>query len=309
MADRESRTSHVSESAATWLGITISVALAIGVPLVVPGDTATDVLIGLVSFTLGYVLTMDVAVRVRLREVEAHLMRRLDAVDERRFGSLPIQRLLQVPEIEEAVRDIVSAAATARSRRMPFLANRTIERIRRERHLTERVAQGTFLVEDRREELRLVRLALQDSEQSLDAVAGLGLEAWRTYEMQEYFDLYLEHADRLRQRRIFLVERHEIEDEEMIELLDRHADAGVEVYALDRDRLSAALCRPLVLFDEGLLLLHARQSEGGIEVKFTDDPLRTAESRQDMNSLLAVARRGDPEIVLYAPAQVTSGQA
>lgn len=296
MADRERRTSHVSESAATWLGITISVALAIGVPLVVPGDTATDVLIGLVSFTLGYVLTMDVAVRVRLREVEAHLMRRLDAVDERRFGSLPIQRLLQVPEIEEAVRDIVSAAATARSRRMPFLANRTIERIRRERHLTERVAQGTFLVEDRREELRLVRLALQDSEQSLDAVAGLGLEAWRTYEMQEYFDLYLEHADRLRQRRIFLVERHEIEDEEMIELLDR-------------DRLSAALCRPLVLFDEGLLLLHARQSEGGIEVKFTDDPLRTAESRQDMNSLLAVARRGDPETVLYAPAQVTSGQA
>lgn len=297
-----SQETQISERAITVSGLVISILGAFVVPsLVVDADPATDIIIGLVSFGVGYLMTMDLAFRARARETEGQLLRRIDEVDQRRYGALPMQRLLSVPEIEDAVRDMVEAAANARSKRMPFLANRTIERIQRDRNETLRIASGIFRCATRREELRLLRYALDDSVESMDAVAGLGLDHWSTPEFREYFDIYLEHAPRIRQTRIFLVTRAEMRSPEMLEILENHASQGVTLYALDREQVPEPLRRPLVLFDSELLLSHTRRDPSllGAEVQFTDDPSRVLEAREDMASLLRIARRPGSPAVLY----------
>ena len=265
-----------AERSITLIGLALSIGLAVLLPILARSESSqVEVLLGLAGFVAGYLLTMDVATRRRLYEIELRLLDRLDEVEHARFGALPLQRLLTVPDIEDAVRDVVSAAADARAKRMQFLANRTIERIKRDRDETLRISQGIFECADRREELRLIRYALEDTEVSLKAVAGLGLDHWRTHEFTEYFDTYLEFAQRVQQTRIFLVTPAEIAEPEMVAILEHHAQSGVRTYALDKTALPSELTRPLVLFDDALLLSHTNSSGGSrVSVHFTDDTLR-----------------------------------
>jgi hypothetical protein len=304
VADQDTeRRFHLADRAITVVGLAVSLVGALVVPMVATTVAPqVGVVLGISVFLAGYLLTMDLSFRARTRELEERLLRRLEEIDHRRYGSLPMQRLLSVPEIEEAVRDVVEAAADARARRMPFLANRTVERILRDRDETLRIASGVFRCADRREELRLVRYALDDTARSLRAVAGLGLDHWRLPEYDEYFELYLEHADRLEQTRVFLVTREEAEDPMMLAILERHAEAGVSTYALDRDAVPDHLRQPAVLFDDGLLLLHTRRAPTGIgaEVAFTDDPTRVLEAREDVDRLLRLANRPSSPLVLWS---------
>lgn len=303
-----------SDRLITVVGILSSAGLAILLPVLSKQhDDAVQILLGLTGFIGGYVLTMDLALRsrvkqveeallARLAEVEERSLARLDEVDSRRFGALPLQKLLSVPDIEDSVRDVIEAAANAKSKRMQFLANRTIDRIKRDREETVRIASGIFRCADRREEMRLIRYALSDSHKSLKAVAGLGLGHWCKPEFQEYFDVYLEFAGSLRQQRIFLVTADEAQDPVMLRLLERHAAAGVETVAYDKAALSPHRCRPIVLFDDALLLLHGpAATDGGLDVQFTDDYSAVREAREDFDSLLHTGRRR-PELVLWPSA-------
>lgn len=276
-----------TERLITGVGLTLSLVLSILLPVLAQNPSAqANALLGTSGFLVGYLLTMDAATRARLTEIETAILSRLGEVEEARFGALPLQRLLAVPDIEEAVCDVVTAAADARSKRMQFLANRTIERIQEDRDATLKIAQGIFTCADRRQELRLLRLALLDSNDSMKAVAGLGLEHWRTPEFQQYFATYFEASTHLRQTRIFLVTPEEATSPEMIDILQQHADAGVTTYAVNKNALPAELRRPMVLFDDSLLLLHSTSGSEGIDVQFTDDPRRVRDAREDFQSLL-----------------------
>lgn len=294
----------MTERLITVVGLAASVGLAVIAPLVARDQgTRVELILGLTGFLVGYLLTMDVAARARLRALEDSLQRRLEEVERSRYGALPLQRLLSVPDIEESIRDVVSAAADARAKRMQFLANRTIERIKQDREETLQIAQGVFRCADRREELRLVRCALLDSTKTLKAVAGLGLASWRTPEFREYFETYLEFADRLEQTRLFLIDPLELAEPEMLAILERHADAGVRTWALDKTALPSELCRPFVLFDEQLLLLHTVLATGGsgIDVHFTDDFLRVRDAQEDFDSLMRRVSRRGAEFVIWPP--------
>jgi hypothetical protein len=302
----EHRRAGMSERAITVIGLIASIGLSIVLPLVAGGsDAKLDVILGATGFVLGYLLTMDVATRSQLRNIEARLLERIDEVEEHRFGALPLQRLLTVPDIEDAVTDVVSAAADARAKRMQFLANRTIERIKRDRDETLRISQGIFRCADRREELRLLRYALMDSRRSMKAVASLGLDEWRTPKYQEYFETYLEFAPSVKQTRFFLVTPQEMADPAMAAILVEHHAAGVTVFALDKTKLDAELTRPLVLFDDELLLLHTRGHDGeAVDVQFTDDPLRVRDARESFDALLRTTKRKHNSVVLWSPGPV-----
>lgn len=277
------------ERLVTIIGLVLSIGVAVAVPALAGQRGAQiSVILGLLAFTTGYLLTMDLANRVRVRAMESRLLRRFEEAERSRFGALPLQRLLTVPDIEASVRDVVSAAADARAKRMQFLANRTIEQIQLSREEVLRISQGTFVCADRREELRLLRYALMDSRVSVKAVAALGLEHWRTHDFGEYFDVYLEFAAELEQTRIFLVEPDEVRDPVMVEILEHHAAAGVETYALDKTSLPPELCRPLVLFDDSLLLQHSKMVDANVQVQFTDDFVQLRDARE---SLAALSRR------------------
>ena len=56
-------------------------------------SSQVEVLLGLAGIVAGYLLTMDVATRRRLYELELRLLDRLDEVEHARFGALPLQRL------------------------------------------------------------------------------------------------------------------------------------------------------------------------------------------------------------------------
>lgn len=292
----------ISERTITVVGLFASLGLAILLPLVAGSDSAKlDVILGATGFTLGYVLTMDVALRSQLRGLETRVIERIELAEERRFGALPLQRLLSVPDIEDAVRDVVEAAANARAKRMQFLANRTVERIKSDRDATLQISQGIFKCVDRREELRLLQYALQDTQQSLKAVAGLGLKYWRELRFRDYFDTYLEHAATVTQTRFFLVTTEEMREPEMLKILERHRDAGVTVWALDKTKLERDLTRPLVLFDDQLLLSHTavQEEQDQVEVHFTDDPLRVRDAVETFDALLRLTRRRRSEVVLW----------
>lgn len=289
-----------SERVITSVGLLASIGLGILLPVVASStNTKVDVLLGASGFLVGYLLTMDVATRSRLGELETRLMARLDEVEAQRYGALPMQRLLTVPEIEEPIRDVVEAAANARAKRMQFLANRTVERIRRDRDETLRISHGIFRCESRQEELRLIRTALADTHRSLKAVAGLGLEHWVTPSFYDYFDTYLEYAESLAQTRIFLVTQQEMADPRMIEILDWHAEAGVDTYALDKDALPDERKAPLVLFDDGLLLSHTITRGAEIEVHFTDDGLAVRDASERFDALIRLIRRTRNSCLLW----------
>jgi hypothetical protein len=279
------------ERGITLVGLTLSVGAVVAVPLFAKTSSAKlDVALGLIAFVVGYTLTMDMALRFRLLSLEAVLLERLETVEAKRYGALPIQQLLAVPDIEDPVRDLIEAAAGARAKRMPFLANRTIDRIQRDSEQTLLISQGVFRCATQREEFRLIRQALEDSRTSMSAVAGLGLEAWRTSRFTDYFDVYLDFASIIRQTRIFLVTEEEAREPDMIRILELHRDAGVETYALDKDRIPDDKANPIVLFDDSLLLLHSKHVGNEIEVLFTDEPSRVLDAREDFEALLKRAR-------------------
>jgi hypothetical protein len=228
-------------------------------------------------------------------------MRRATEVEKARYDALPLQGLIAVPEIQEPIRDIVAAAVSARTKRMPFLANRTIERIRDDCVETLRISHGRFSCKDQREQLRLIRSALEDTKQTLKAVSGLGLSEWRKDYFADYFDLYLEFARAIKQERIFLVTEGEVRDPEMLDILRRHQEAGVTTYALDRQRIGPELSQPIVLFDNALLLLHTTMpAQGRVDVSFTDDANQVREAVESFEALLSKARRRQ-KTVFWSP--------
>lgn len=307
ISPRREKAPALPEKAITGFGILISVALAVLLPILASSNSSkVDVALGAAGFVAGYLVTMDAATRARLASMEATLLGRIEAIDKGRYGALPLQNLLAVPEIEQPLVDVVDAAARTSRKPMPFLANRTIERIRHDRDETLRIASGVFRCLNHAEQLRLVRAALSDTRQSLDAVAGLGLNHWRTAEFNEYFDAYLDFADNLTQRRIFLVEPHEMDEPDMIGILETHARAGVETYALDKTRIDVARQQPLVLFDRQLLLAHTRQqSTDGIEVHFTDEELRLRDAGEAFDSLMRLTKRSHHSVMFWPTGETT----
>lgn len=309
-ADEDHR---LSERTITGLGLLFSLGLA-ALPLVAGShDSYTEAILGLVGFIAGYVLTMDVAGRVRTRRHEERVLKRLDAIEDARYGALAQLRAL--PELEEAVSDLADAVGEARGREVPFLANRAVEHFKRNLADALRVTQGRFKLPNRLAELRLLREALDDyrtarAGASIKAVAGLGLEHWRSPDFTEYFDACLGYGDALEQTRIFLVTRDEARDPAMIEILEKHVGVGVAVsaFALDKERLPDELCRPIMLFGNDLLMLHSRAVDGGFEVLFSDDPLDLEKAHRNFLSLIHrknTDRSGS--LVLWSPAKARKG--
>lgn len=292
-----------TEKIITVVGLVITVAMTVLIPIVAKSsDVLIEIIAAVVTFTAGYVLTMDVAHRAVVKSLEDRVQERLDEVEASRFGALPLQQLLGLPEIEDSIREMVDAAASARAKRMQFLANRTVEHIRESRIETRKIANGVFLCQDRREEFRLLRLALTDTETRVDAVASLGLESWRQPEFIEYFGAYLDFARSVHQQRYFLVTPEEAADPFMQDLLLEHHEAGVEVYAVNKLVLPSELLRPVVMFDRALLLLHRKPvGDDHMEVSFTDDEPEVRDALEGVLSLERMVAKARPNTVLWTP--------
>lgn len=297
-----------AERIITISGLILSIALTVALPLLITDPNSEveqalqiEVILAIAGFLMGWVLTMDLALRSRIRELDNSLSKRMREGEDLRLGALPLQRLLSVPAIEVPLREVVAAAADAKAKRMPFLANRVIDRIKRDSDETIKIAQGVFRCENWQEEHRLLSLALADSRATLHAVAALGLDHWRSPEFQEYFEIFLDHAPRLQETRIFLVTPEEMEEEDMLRLLRKHADAGVDTFAINKRLVPQNLRRPVVLFDKALLLLHSPRwpATERAEVQFTDDPSAVQDAYQVWNSLLRMARREESRALLW----------
>lgn len=309
---------------APWLRVLGAVVLALVFAVVVPAaasdeDLRVDLILGSTTGLFILVTALEAAHRAaaekvekqlddqleevehRRAEMERRLMKRLDEVESQRFGALPLQRLLSVPEIEATIRDVVERAADVSARRSPFIAKHMMNRIIRNGETTAQIAAGVFRCADRREEIDLVQSALEMTEREVLAVAGLGLDHWPTPDYRNYFAAYLEHVPRVQQRRIFLVTDDDMSDPAMEEILQWHADHGVETVAVRKTEIPEDLDRPMVVFDESLILLHTRRSPDriGAEVHFSDSPSTVARARGNFFELLRLARSVRRDIVLW----------
>lgn len=261
------------------------ISIAIGAALTVAGmftDThwQTSFLFGLVSILIGVLVTGLYA-----------FGQRLDEIDERRIAVQSLQDLNKVPDLEEPIVRIVKAVASTQDKRSAFLKNQTTKEVEKFSREVTRMADGAFVCSSNEEELDLVKGALAATEEKVRAVASRGVDWWLKPDARVYFQAYGDETQRLSITRIFLIEKGDL-DRIREEVLVKHAEMGIQTYALDLQKVPPPLQRGLVLFDSALLHRAAPQREGSNnlkDVEFTDVPEEIQSAENDFANLLKLA--------------------
>jgi hypothetical protein len=157
----------------------------------------------------------------------------------------------------------------------------TIERIDQYATDIRRASEGRFVCSTPEDELALLRKALAATHGTVFAIAALGLDHWRSPHFHNYFRAYHSYGKTLEITRVFLISKHDLEDDDMRKILKAHHAHDVKAYALDRDSLPDDGRRSVVLFDEALVLVHSRgDADTTRQVEFIDVDDATALRRQ-----------------------------
>lgn len=250
------------------------------------------VIVGFTPLILSLGYAAYSAIRLQIAEVDDH-----------RLGSLPLQQLLNTPEIEAPLVSIVADTAKIKESHGRFMFRLAAERVGETARYTRDIADGSYVCTSN-EELRLVRMALDDTDRRVRAVAARGAAWWELPEADAYWHAYEAAAHRLEITRVFIVRPDE--DNMVLErVLERHTKAGMKTYVVDAGHVPAHHVRPLVIFDERLVHRQAGgdQAVGTFRVEFSDraeDLLAAEESFRVIfdiaNQAQGIALEGDPVV-------------
>lgn len=262
------------------------ISIAVGAVLMVIGLVSngthwqTGVAVGLITILIGILSTGLYA-----------FDQRLDEIDKRRIAVQSLQDLNKVPDIEQPIVRIVEAVASTQDKRSAFLKNQTTKEVEKFSREVARMADGAFVCSSNEEELDLVKGALTATEERVRAVASRGVEWWLKPDARVYFQAYGDETQRLAITRIFLIEKSDL-DRIREEVLAKHAEMGIQTYALDLQKVPSPLQGGLVLFDSALLHRAAAQREASSnlkDVEFTDVPEEIQSAENDFANLLKLA--------------------
>jgi hypothetical protein len=235
------------------------------------------------------------AIRVELAEV-----------DSRRFGSLPLQQLTTLVDLEPSIVGIVGDAARIHQSRGPFMLQLATEQAQQAAKSIREIADGGHICTSN-DELRLVRLAVARTQRRVRAVAARGASWWERPEADAYWHAYEEAAGRLDITRVFIVRPDE--DRVVLErVLARHAKAGMKTFVVDAARVPKHQIQPLVIFDESLIHRHPDhdQLSGTFRVEFSDRPEDLLAAEETFRVVFDLANATD-DVVLEGDPPVHEG--
>lgn len=279
---------YITSVIVTFASIILSVILIVFTSVAVQ----VGVIVGFTPLTLSLGYAAYSAIRLQIAEV-----------DDRRLGSLPLQQLLSIPEIEAPLVSVVANIARIKETHGRFMFRLASECVSETARYISDIADGSYVCTSN-EELRLVRMALDDTDRQVRAVAARGAAWWELPEADAYWHAYEAAAHRLDITRVFLV----LPDEDNMVLervLERHAQAGMKTFVVDAEHVPAHHLRPLVIFDERLIHRQANDSQavGTFRVEFSDraeDLLSAEESFRVIfdiaNQARGVALEGSPVV-------------
>ncbi len=248
---------YVTSAVVTLAAIVLSIVLVVFASL----NVQVAVIVGFTPLILSLGFAAYAAIRIELAEV-----------DTRRFGSLPIQQLTTLAELEPSIVSLVGDAARIKQNRGKFMLQLAAEQAQQAAKGVREIADGGHICTSD-DELRLVRLAVANTQRRVRAVAARGASWWERPEADAYWHAYEEAASRLAITRIFIV-RPDEDNVALERVLARHARAGMKTFVVDADRIPKHHIRPLVIFDESLIHRHPDSDEvgGRFRVEFSDRP-------------------------------------
>jgi hypothetical protein len=259
--------------------------VAIALSIVLAVTSSTHIEIGTMTILVTLVLTLGFTAFVAVR---------LDitSIDERRVGSLPLQRLPSVPEIEPAIVSIVENVADIKCRRSDraLMAQMAARRVQRAAEDIALIEDGVYICTNR-EELPCVRAALADTERQVRAVAARGMKWWDSADANAYWQAYEEAAGRLEITRVFLLQAGEDPDV-LRRVIARHAKAGMKAYVLDAALVPAQHIKPIVIFDDYLVHKSADDREAtdaNFGVEFTNRAAAVALAEETFRVVFGLA--------------------
>jgi len=233
--------------------------------------------------------------RARVESAQQDLMHRI----------LPMAESLSTipPEVSQDIGKIVDAAAEAEARPHHRILNRClVEALHAaQEQITEISLQGRFRCDDRGQETRFIREALESAEKSVTAISCLGDNWWRSASWTNYFGWYELHKrthPEIEHSRIFLVTPSELAEPDVITILEAQKEAGIRTTALDVARIDAPLRQGMVLFDDVLVLDDFRRSDGeALVVSFDDSKSRIRAAIEQHEELLGLSNH--PSVLLW----------
>jgi hypothetical protein len=248
---------YVTSAVVTLASILLSIALVLFTSV----NAQVAVIVAFTPLILSLGFAAYSAIRLELADV-----------DSRRFGSLPLQQLTGLPDLEPSIVSMVGDTSTIKQNRGPFMFQLATEQAQQAAKSIREIADGGHICASE-EELRLVRLAVAYTERRIRAVAARGASWWERPEADAYWHAYEAAAKRLEIMRVFVVRPDE--DSRVLErVLERHAKAGMKTFVVDSARIPEHHLRPLVIFDERLIHRHPdrEQQDGRFRVEFSDRP-------------------------------------
>ncbi len=289
----------------------IGLSLAVGVTgALFPSDS---VRLRILAALVSVVAALVIAVRSHSDRASRLLQTRLDRLEQELLPTA--LELADHPELMSSVQRALASARAARQHRQPFMYQQVVARLHEETTATIAIGNGHFRCRNRQEEFRLVNSALDTSQAAVTAVAALGLAHWRQPEWWGYFMRYVDHAREhpgVSHTRVFLVTAEEVADNDMLELLQVHKNAGIYTLALNKALLSSESYQPIVLFDNALLMSHVRRGQTTllgefVDVTFSDDDHSIDDAKAMLKSLLSMAADRKSRYVLWSGIDTPTG--
>jgi len=233
--------------------------------------------------------------RDRVESAQRDLMHRI----------LPMSENLSVipPEVSQDIGKIVDAAAAAEARPHHKILNRClVEALHAaQEQITEISVQGRFKCDNRGQETRFIREALESAEKSVTAISCLGDAWWKSASWTNYFGWYELHKrahPEIDHSRLFLVSRSELGEGDVISILEAQKQAGIRTLALDVERIDPELRQGMVLFDDMLVLDDFRRSDGeALVVSFNDNRSRIQAAVEQHEELKGLCNH--PSVILW----------
>jgi hypothetical protein len=246
---------YITSAVVTLAAIVLSIILVTFTSL----DVQVAVIVSFTPLILSLGFAAYAAIRIELAEVDA-----------RRFGSLPLQQLTTLAELEPSIVSVVGDAARIKQNRGPFMLQVAAERTQQAAKSIREIADGGHICTSE-DELRLVRLAVAHTKRRVRAVAARGASWWERPEADAYWHAYEEAAHRLEITRVFIVRPDE--DNVVLErVLARHLRAGMKTFVVDAESIPEHHIRPLVIFDDSLIHRQPEYDQPGrtFRVEFSD---------------------------------------
>jgi len=282
----------------TW-GEIVGIVVTFGAGIV--GAIFTSAGLRILSVLIGVAMALIIGVYARIEKMDLHMASEVGRIERE---MVPIaNQLATLPEVQSDLREIVAEVAEAKTRRSDFIYQQLLNRIRGNRNEIAAIVRGEFMCRTPSEETALLEDALRTTRDHVQAIAGLGIAAWSKPSWSTYFAAYMKHAreTKVQHTRIFILEREDLEDDHMKELLEHHRNAGIDTIAVNRQQLDAKLCQPVVLFDGDLLMRHWDRQKGNdaVEVVFTDDEDEIARAKSTVSQLLELIKQYPEQYVLW----------